>query len=89
MMADVFGAEVLVPHVYEGSAFGAAALGMYAMQTISQLEDIEKLIQIDDRHIPDLQVFDTYQQLFSVYQRLYAGLVGEFTTLSAFQRSDF
>lgn len=89
MMADVFGAEVLVPRVYEGSAFGAAALGMYAMQAISQLEDIKKLIQIDDRHIPDLQVFDTYQQLFSVYQRLYAGIVGEFATLSAFQRSDF
>ena len=86
MAADLFGSEVLVPQVYEGSAFGAAALGMYAVQAISQLEDVEKLIQIGDRHSPNPDFFNTYQQLFSVYERVYAGVVEEFTTLAAFQR---
>ncbi|MDX2212752.1 MAG: gluconokinase [Oculatellaceae cyanobacterium bins.114] len=87
MAADLFGSEVLVPHVYEGSAFGAAVLGMYAVQAISHLEDVEKLIQMGDRHSPDLKAFHTYQQLFSVYEQVYAGVVKEFTLLAEFQRS--
>ena len=61
MAADIFGSELLVPQVYESSAFGAAALGMYAVQAISDLKDVEKLIQIGDRHSPNLDLLNTYQ----------------------------
>ncbi|MBD2463152.1 gluconate kinase [Oscillatoria sp. FACHB-1407] len=88
MTADIFGSEVLVPQVYEGSAFGAAALGMYAVQAISDLEEVQNLIQIGDRHSPDLDVFKTYNYLFSVYERVYAGVVDEFATLAEFQREE-
>lgn len=86
--ADIFGSEVLVPQVYEGSAFGAAVLGMYAVQAISHLEEVEKLIQIGDRHAPNPDLINTYQQLFSVYERVYADVAKEFITLAAFQRSE-
>lgn len=86
MTADIFGSEVLVPQVYEGSAFGAAALGMYAVQAISQLEDVEKLIHIGDRHSPNLGLSNTYQQLFSIYERVYTHAIEEFTILAEFQR---
>jgi len=88
MAADIFGSELLVPQVYESSAFGAAALGMYAVQAISDLKDVEKLIQIGDRHSPNLDLLNTYQALFSLYERVYVDLVDEFTTVSEFQRND-
>lgn len=85
MAADIMGSEVLVPQIYEGSAFGAAVLGMYAVQAIPRLEDVEKLIQTGDRHSPNLQSFNTYQHLFSVYERVYESVVPEFMTLAQFQ----
>lgn len=88
MAADIFGLDVLVPQVYEGSAFGAAVLGMYAVQAISQLEEVNQLIQIYDRHSPNSNVFHTYQRLFSIYDRVYANLIQEFSTLAEFQRQE-
>lgn len=88
MAADILGSEVLVPQIYEGSAFGAAVLGMYAVQALSQLEDVHTLIQIGDRHLPNPDAFNTYQQLFAVYERVYDGVVHEFTTLAEFQRNE-
>ncbi len=88
MAADIFGSEVLVPEVYEGSAFGAAVLGMYAVEAISSLEEVEKLIHICDRHVPNRDLHQTYQQLFAIYERVYAHVVTDFTTLAAFQRQD-
>lgn len=88
IMADIFGSEVLVPEVYEGSAFGAAALGMYAVQALSQLEDVEKLIKINNRHSPNPDLLHTYQHLFSIYERVYAGVVEEYKTLADFQRKE-
>jgi gluconokinase len=83
MMADVFGYAVLIPEVYEGSAFGAAVLAMYALGAIAQLEDIEGLIRISQRHQPDLERSQEYQTLFHLYDRIYQQLVGEFTTLAS------
>jgi gluconokinase len=88
MTADIFGFKVLVPQVYEGSAFGAAVLGMYAVQAISQLEDVKKLIQVAEHHSPNLDLSPTYQHLFSVYERVYGDVVNEFATLAEFQRND-
>lgn len=88
MTADIFGSEVLVPQVYEGSAFGAAVLGMYAVQAISRLEDVEKLIKIRDRHLPNPDFFNIYQQLFSVYERVYYDTIKEFTVLAEFKGKD-
>jgi gluconokinase len=87
MTADIFGSEVLVPLVFESSAFGAAALGMYAVQAISRLEDVDKLIQLGDRHRPNLELSKTYEHLFSLYERVYANTVAEFKTLAEFQRT--
>lgn len=88
MMADIFDSEVLVPKVYEGSAFGAAVLGMYAVQALSRLEDVEKLIHIRDRHSPNRDLLPTYRQLFSIYEAVYAGVGAEFKTLAEFQRKE-
>jgi gluconokinase len=56
MMADLFGMEVLAPEVYEASGFGAAVLAMYAVKEINQLEAVQSMIQIGDRHPPNAEL---------------------------------
>lgn len=80
MLADIFGCEVLIPEVYEGSAFGAAVLGMVAVGALSQLEDVGKLIHIQRCHSPNLRFSETYQQLFLLYERLYVCCQGVLAT---------
>ena len=86
MMADLFGSEVLVPEVYEASGFGAAALAMYAVGALNDLTDVQQLIQISDRHQPDLKLSQHYRELFKVYQRIYNNLTEEFSMVADYQR---
>lgn len=81
MMADLFGIEVLAPEVYEASGFGGAVLAMYAVGEIAQLEAVQSMIRIHDRHLPNLERSQQYQKLFDRYQRLYYLLEPEFSTL--------
>lgn len=82
MTADVFGYEVLVPQVFEGSGFGAAVLAMYAVGQLTQLEDVHHLIRIDDRYQPDLSHTSRYQKMFQIYDRLYRDNVQDFAFLT-------
>ena len=86
MMADVFGQEVVTPEVYEASGFGAAVLAMYAVGAIAHLTEVHKLIRISKRYQPNLELSNTYKQLFSLYQRVYHNLVEEFDLLADLQR---
>lgn len=86
MLADIFGYEVLIPEVYEGSAFGAAVLGMYALGAIAHLEEVDSLIRITHRHTPTPDLSETYQQLFPLYERIYEQVIQEFDDLAAYQR---
>lgn len=81
MMADLFGIEVLAPEVYEASGFGGAVLAMYAVGEIAQLEAVQSMIRIHDRHLPNLERSQQYHKLFDRYQRLYYLLEPEFSTL--------
>lgn len=82
MLSDLFGYEVLVPEVYEGSGFGAAVLAMVAVGQLAQLEDVEQLIRVDNRYHPNLKHSQTYHQLFEIYERLYHNNVTEFSRLN-------
>lgn len=82
MMADLFGYEVSVPQVYEGSGFGAAVLAMVAVGYLAQLDDVDTLVRVDDRYQPDLDRTQHYHQLYEIYDRLYYNNVAEFSRLS-------
>ncbi|MGV0028672.1 gluconokinase [Phormidesmis priestleyi] len=86
MMADLFGNEVLVPEVYEGSGFGAAVLAMVAVGAISDISDVQKLIHIRDRYSPNSSSTQRYHQLFEIYQRVYTNTVNEMDQIADFQR---
>jgi gluconokinase len=86
IMADIFGYEVLIPEVYEGSGFGAVVLAMYAVGAIDDLGDVQKLIRIKYRHAPDASRSHTYRDLFPIYERIYQHVKEEFAALAEFQR---
>ncbi len=86
IMADIFGYEVLIPEIYEGSCFGAAVLAMYAVGAIDTLADVQRFIQIVDRHEPDAGHARIYRELFSIHERIYQHVVDDFAALADFQR---
>ena len=84
MTADIFGSELVVPQVFEGSGFGAAVLAMFAVGQLAELEAVEQFIRIDHRYQPDHALSQRYHQLFSIYDRLYHNNVQEFSMLQNF-----
>jgi gluconokinase len=86
MMADVFGCELLAPQTHESSSFGAALLAMHAVGLLERLEDAGELISIVHRHRPNRENSVLYQELFAVYERVYANCAREFAALAEFQR---
>jgi gluconokinase len=86
MMADVFGKPITVSAAGDASAFGAAALGMIATGDLESVQAVGRLVAAP------LAIFHsnarnhaTYQELFSLYERLYANLAGAFDTVAGFQ----
>jgi gluconokinase len=86
ILSDIMGRELLVPESHEASALGAAVLALYALGEIDSLERIKDWITISHRHEPDLQVTETYLELFYMYERVYHKLKDEFDILAEFQR---
>lgn len=87
IMADVFGRVISVPGEPQGSAFGAAALGMYALGLIDDIRDIGKLVPITCRYQPNADNHKHYSQLFALYERIYWNLQQEFIDIAELQRT--
>lgn len=87
IMADVFGQVIHVPGEPEGSAFGAAVLGMYALDMISDLKEVEKFITIKKSYYPNKDNREIYQRLFGIYERIYWNLQNEFEEIADIQRT--
>jgi gluconokinase len=87
IMADVFGRVIDVPGEPEGSAFGAAVLGMYALGMISDLKEVEKFITIKESYYPNEDNREIYQRLFGIYERVYWNLQNEFDEIAEIQRT--
>lgn len=89
MMADVFGREIVFPESYESSCWGAALLGMKALDIIDSLEVADKMTRVSKRHQPDAKNAASYEKLVQIFTRLYERLEPEFSEISAFQYSEF
>ncbi|WP_347158095.1 gluconokinase [Pontibacter chitinilyticus] len=74
MLADVFNKEVHLSNTAEGSALGAAIMGMYALGMIQQLEDAAHLTTTRQTFIPRPDIHQVYQQSYARYETLYAKL---------------
>jgi gluconokinase len=87
MMADVFGLELLIPDSPEASSYGAALLAMHALGLLPDLIDARGLVRIVDRHHPEPQQHQRYQQLYQLFEQVYRNLHHSFTALADFQHA--
>lgn len=77
MLADVFDRTVIIPESNEGSCFGAAVLGLYALERIPNLEHVTHMMSETHSHSPIAKNVECYQKILP----LYAQLLKSFTPL--------
>jgi len=71
MLADVFNKEVHLTDTHEGSALGAAILGMYALGTVKDLEEAAGMIRVKQTFLPNPQLHARYMENFGQFELLY------------------
>ncbi|EAX48561.1 Gluconokinase [Thermosinus carboxydivorans Nor1] len=86
IMADVFGRPISVPGEPEGSAFGAAILGMTALGILGNIKEVTKFINIKEQYLPNERHHERYQRLYAIYERIYWNLQKEFEEIARIQR---
>jgi gluconokinase len=74
MLTDVLGREVSFAGSTEGSAFGAALLGMQALGRVENIELGADLVSIDERRQPDADAAELYRVQRGIFDRLYDAL---------------
>ncbi len=74
IQADIFGVPIRVPENLEGSAIGAAALGLKALGTIESWDEIAPLLPIARSCLPDETNHWHYQAVFERFKALYETL---------------
>ncbi|NEP17799.1 MAG: gluconate kinase, partial [Leptolyngbya sp. SIO4C1] len=82
---DIFNREVMVPESYESSCFGAAILGLYALEEISDLSTAVEMVGSTHCHQPVAENVERYQKVIPVYQRLLEKLKPEYAALAQLQ----
>ena len=81
ILADVLGMPVEFPAGHEGSAFGAALLGMQGLGMVSSVDAAADLVRIEDVVRPDPAAAAVYASLQPVFTELYQALVPTFRNL--------
>lgn len=70
ILTDILGIEIDTSDNYDSSITGAFLLGLLATNKIEQLEDSTKLVQTNEKYIPNRQNHKFYNERFSIYQDL-------------------
>ncbi|MCF6514813.1 gluconokinase [Lactobacillus sp. S2-2] len=86
MLSDIFEQNVTIPDSVEGTALGAATLGMYSLGMINELSDVKNFVHSNNTYTPIKENVDVYRELSSIYIRLSRQLMTEYDQIAAFQR---
>jgi gluconokinase len=81
LLADVLGIPVNFPTSHEGSAFGAALLGMQALDLVPSIDVAADFVTIDSTLEPDPRTAELYRQLRPVFGNLFDALAPTFAEL--------
>jgi gluconokinase len=87
IMADVFGQTITVPGEPQGAAFGATILGSLALGQIRDIREVGNFINIQERYQPNTVNHARYQDLYTIYKRVYHNLQAEFSAIADIQRN--
>ncbi|GAB3204425.1 gluconokinase [Pontibacter aydingkolensis] len=85
MLADVFNVEVRLTDTAEGSALGAAILGMHALGMLDKLEDASQLITVYKTFTPNQQANKVYMRNYALFEELYPKLESSFSHVAQFK----
>ncbi len=77
MLADVFDRTVIFPESHQGSSFGAAVLGLYALERIPNLDNVDEMIGTTHSHEPIAENVARYKVVLPLYMQL----IGTFAPL--------
>ncbi|CAI2625435.1 Xylulose kinase [Apilactobacillus kunkeei] len=86
MLADIFEQDVTIPESFEGTALGAATLGMYSLGIIDDLEKVKDFVGVTNAHKPNPDNYKVYRELAPIYIRLSRQLQTEYKNIAEFQR---
>ena len=81
LLTDVLGTDIGFAPASEGSGFGAALLGMYALGLIDSLEVAADLVAIEEVRQPEPGAAAVYQRHLAIFDRLYDALAPAFLAL--------
>jgi gluconokinase len=81
MLADVLGMPIGYPAGREGSAFGAALIGMQALGMVESLDVAAELVRIEEVVEPEADAAGTYAELLPAFAELYDALGPAFAAL--------
>jgi gluconokinase len=81
-LSDVLGMPVGFASGHEGSAFGAALLGMEALGMVESIERAADLVRIDTVSEPDPDAAAVYAELRPLFEGLYGALTPAFRALA-------
>jgi gluconokinase len=84
ILAGALGMPVGFPASHEGTAFGAALLGMEALGIVDSIEVAADLVRIDDVVDPDPEDAAAYAALLPTFDGLYDALEPTFRALQRF-----
>ncbi|WP_059105684.1 gluconokinase [Shouchella shacheensis] len=85
MLADVMDKPVSVPETHNASALGAVVLARHALGKM-KLEDVKESIPVVQTHEPNRHNRAIYDELFTMYTRLYEKLKEEFDEMTRVQQ---
>jgi gluconokinase len=86
ILTDALGMPVRFATGHEGSAFGAALIGMEALGTIDSIEGAVDLVRIEETLEPDPRAAATYAELRPLFAQLYDDLTPLFRALAGFEQ---
>ncbi|WP_220728668.1 gluconokinase [Apilactobacillus xinyiensis] len=87
ILSDVFEQEVSIPENVQGTALGAATIGMYSLGMIDNLEQVKSLVGKVKSYEPNPQNYHVYRELVPIYIRLNRLLKPEYCNIAKFQRT--
>lgn len=85
MLADIFAQDVYIPQSYESSCWGAAILGMYAMNIIDDLTESVHFPNNLNHHQPIEEHVKIYRQILPIYSRLLTSFQAEYQAIAQLQ----
>ncbi len=81
ILIDILGKRAMIFKDKDSSAFGAAIVGMKALNIIDSLDDSKKFFHTSRMYLPNAENHDIYMKIFKAYKALHEDLKNDFESI--------